>query len=61
VLLLVGVYVVYRFPIGCLFVPCDRSVEFILEPRNQDLKGCDLVFFEPDDKNLSEPVRALDH
>ncbi len=52
-------FVIRRFPIGCLFVPCDRSVQFVLQPPEQDLKGCELQLFDPDDKTLSDPLRRL--
>lgn len=56
----VVLFVFRRFPIGCLFVPCDRSVEFVLQPPEQNLKGCDLLLFDPDDKTLSNPLRRLE-
>jgi hypothetical protein len=60
-LLLVGgaLFAARRFPIGCLFMPCDRSVRFVLEPPEQPLEGCELVLFAPGDKTLSEPLRRL--
>jgi hypothetical protein len=61
-LVLVGVviYAAIRFPIGCLFVPCDRVVQFVLQPPEQDLDGCELLLFDPDDKALSDPWRRLE-
>lgn len=60
-LLLVGaaVFVAIRFPIGCLFMPCDRSVQFVLPP-GENLDGCDLLLFAPDDAKLSDPLRRLE-
>ena len=61
-LVLVGIviYVAIRFPIGCMFVPCDRVVQFVLQPPEQDLEGCELLLFDPDDKELSNPWRRLE-
>jgi hypothetical protein len=53
-----AVFVAIRFPIGCLFVPCDRSVHFVL-PREENLDGCDLLLFASDDEKLSDPLRRL--
>jgi len=50
--------VAIRFPIGCLFVPCDRSVHFVLPPE-ENLDGCNLLLFAPDDAKLSEPLDRL--
>jgi hypothetical protein len=58
-LLCAGIFAAIRFPIGCLFVPCDRSVRFVLQPQEQDLGGCELLLFAPGDKALSEPLRRL--
>jgi hypothetical protein len=58
-LLCAGIYVAIHFPIGCLFMPCDRSVRFVLQPPQQALDGCDLLLFAPRDKTLSAPLHRL--
>ena len=57
-LVAVAIFVAIRFPIGCLFVPCDRSVQFVLPPE-ENLDGCDLLLFAPGDAKLSEPLDRL--
>ena len=54
-----GVFVAVRFPIACLFVPCDRSVRFVLQPPEQALDGCELLLFAADDDSLSELLHRL--
>lgn len=54
-----AVYIAFRFPIGCLFAPCDRSVQFVLPPE-ESVDGCDLLLFAPDDAKLSEPLHRLE-
>jgi len=58
-LLGVGIFSAIRFPIGCLFVPCDRVVRFVLQPPEQVMDGCELLLFAPADKTLSDPLRRL--
>jgi len=58
-LLCVVAFVAIYFPIGCLFVPCDRSVHFVLQPPEQNLDGCELLLFDPSDKALSAPDHRL--
>ncbi|HEX4960789.1 MAG TPA: hypothetical protein VF173_08115 [Thermoanaerobaculia bacterium] len=58
-LLCVGLFAVIHFNAGCLFVPCDRSVRFVLQPPTESLGGCELWLFSPSDKTLSQPLRRL--
>ena len=60
-LFLIGaaVFVAVRFPIGCLLVPCDRSIQFVLPPE-ESYDGCELLLFAPGDKKLSDPLRILE-
>ncbi|HYX25338.1 MAG TPA: hypothetical protein VFC23_14380 [Thermoanaerobaculia bacterium] len=58
-LLCVGIFAAIHFGAACLFVPCDRSVEFVLQPPNESLDGCELWLFHPSDKTLSHPWHRL--
>src|SRR3954451_19680609 len=58
-LLCVGLFAAIHFGVGCLFVPCDRSVEFVLQPSTEFLDGCELWLFHPSDQTLSHPWHRL--
>lgn len=58
-LLCAGLFAAIHFNAGCLFVPCDRSVRFVLQPSTESLEGCELWLFPPSDKTLSHPLRRL--
>lgn len=58
-LLCAGLFAAIHFNAGCLFVPCDRSVHFVLQPSAGSLEGCELWLFSPNDKTLSHPLRRL--
>jgi len=54
-LLFAGLFAAIHFSVACFFVPCDRSIHFVLQRSTERLDGCELWLFPSDDKTLSHP------